>query len=83
MESYTPRGVCSKKFEFEIDGEGKLTALHIDGGCDGNLKAISALIVGMDAREAADRMRGIRCGLKKTSCPDQLAKAIDAALEPR
>ena len=54
--------------------------VQILGGCNGNLQGISALVRGMKAEDAIERMRGIRCGMKNTSCPDQLAKALEEAL---
>lgn len=77
--TYRPRGVCSQRMEIELDGA-VIRSVQITGGCDGNLQGISKLVAGMDAREAAARMKGIRCGRKSTSCPDQLAQALEAAL---
>ena len=73
--SYRPRGVCSRLMEIEIE-DGKIRDVSVTGGCDGNLKGISKLLVGMDVDEAIARMKGIRCGFKNTSCPDQLAIAL-------
>lgn len=73
--SYRPRGVCSQKFEIEIE-DGLIKKVEVTGGCDGNLQGISRLLVGMKPAEAAARLEGIRCGMKDTSCPDQLAKAL-------
>ena len=73
--SYRPRGVCSRLMEIEIE-DGKIREVSVTGGCDGNLKGISKLLVGMDVDEAIARMKGIRCGFKNTSCPDQLAIAL-------
>lgn len=73
--TYTPRGVCSRQFEIEIDG-GKIASVKILGGCAGNTQGVSRLLVGMDVDEAISRLEGIRCGFKPTSCPDQLAKAL-------
>ena len=73
--SYRPRGVCSQKMDFELE-DGKILSVRVTGGCDGNLKGISQLLVGMDIDEAIRRMEGIRCGFKPTSCPDQMAKAL-------
>ncbi len=78
--SYTPRGVCSRQIEFSIE-DGKLCDVRFTGGCDGNLKAISMLVEGPDAREIADLFRGNTCGRRPTSCADQFATAIDLALE--
>ena len=73
--SYRPRGVCSRLMEIEIEDD-KIRDVKVTGGCDGNLKGISRLLVGMDVDEAIARMKGIRCGFKNTSCPDQLAIAL-------
>ncbi len=74
--AYRPSGVCPSHITFDVDDEGCLRNVQFTGGCNGNLKGISALVEGMKASEAADRLEGIRCGFKSTSCPDQLAKAI-------
>jgi uncharacterized protein (TIGR03905 family) len=76
---YTPEGVCSQLIEFDIE-DGKLYNLRFTNGCPGNLKAISKLLEGADARWAADTLRGNTCGNKLTSCADQLAQAIEQAL---
>lgn len=72
---YKPRGVCSQLMTVEVE-DGKVMKVEVEGGCSGNLQGISRLIVGMDVSEAIDRMEGIRCGRKPTSCPDQLSKAL-------
>ena len=74
-------GVCSRTVSFDIDGEGRVHNVEFVGGCNGNLQGISRLVVGMDAQEAIRRMRGIQCGFKPTSCPDQLATALEQALQ--
>ena len=73
--TYKPRGVCSRLMEIEIE-DGKIASVQVTGGCDGNLKGIASLLRGMSVDEAIQRMEGIRCGFKATSCPDQLAKAL-------
>ena len=73
--SYRPRGVCSRLMEIEIEDD-KIRDVKVTGGCDGNLKGISKLLVGMNVDDAIERMQGIRCGFKNTSCPDQLACAL-------
>lgn len=78
--TYTPRGTCSRKMIVELDGD-VIQSVKVEGGCDGNLKGISSLVVGMNARDAIARMKGIRCGFKNTSCPDQLAQALEEALQ--
>ena len=72
---YTPRGVCSRKMEIDVE-DGVIRAVRVLGGCSGNLQGLSALLRGMTVDEAVARMEGIRCGMKPTSCPDQLAKAL-------
>lgn len=76
---YQPRGVCSQKFDIEVD-DGIIQSVQIYGGCSGNLQGISRLVEGMKVEDAIAKMEGIRCGFKATSCPDQLAKALKAAL---
>lgn len=75
---YTPRGVCSRKMIIEIEDD-IVTDLQVIGGCNGNLQGISALVKGMHVDEVIERLEGIGCGMKETSCPDQLAKALIAA----
>ena len=77
--SFNPRGVCSIKIDFDVE-DGKIYNLQYIGGCNGNLKAIGRLVEGKDAKEIADILRGNTCGMKGTSCADQLAKAIDQYL---
>ncbi len=76
---YRPKGVCSRQIDFEIK-DNKVTDVKFVGGCNGNLQGISRLIEGMDVHEAITRIEGITCGLKSTSCPDQLAKALKEAV---
>ncbi len=78
--SYTPRMVCSREINFSIEN-GKLHDVRFTGGCDGNLKAIGKLLEGRDAASAAQLLRGNDCLGRGTSCADQLARAIDEALE--
>lgn len=77
--TYTPQGTCSRQMEFDIDDEGRVRNLRVIGGCNGNLQGIAALVEGAKADEVAERLAGIRCGAKPTSCPDQLACAIRQA----
>ncbi len=72
---FTPSGVCSQKITFELDGD-VVKNVKFTGGCNGNLKGIGALVEGMKKDEVIERLSGIRCGFKRTSCPDQLAKAL-------
>lgn len=76
--SYKTKGVCSNTIQFEIENN-ILTNVSYQGGCHGNLQGISALVEGMDVDEVINRVKGIRCGYKDTSCPDQLANALEAA----
>lgn len=80
MYQYNTQGVCSKCIYFDIEN-GKLTNVSYLGGCNGNLKGISSLVEGMDIDEVIRRLEGTTCGNKKTSCPDQLAKALKAYKE--
>ena len=75
MNTYKTRGVCSREIRFDIDGN-TIKTVQFVGGCSGNTQGIAALIVGMDIDDAIARLSGIRCGLKQTSCPDQLARAL-------
>ena len=81
MKNYTfnTKGTCSTQIDFALD-EGRLKDVAFTGGCNGNLKAISSLVDGMRAEDVIDRLAGITCGFKKTSCGDQLAQALKAAL---
>lgn len=72
---YKTKGTCSRAIFFDIE-EGKLRNVQYIGGCNGNLKGIGALVEGMDVQEAISRLEGIKCGMKNTSCPDQLAQAL-------
>lgn len=73
---YTTKGVCATGVQFDIE-DNKLKNIIFIGGCDGNHKGLSALAEGMSLDEARQRLKGITCGFRKTSCPDQLSKAID------
>ena len=75
--SYKTSGVCSREIIFEVE-DNKVKNVQFIGGCNGNLKGISALVEGQDMDEIISRVEGIRCGSKCTSCPDQLAEALKA-----
>lgn len=75
--TYRPRGVCSQLMEIETEN-GVLKRFTVMGGCDGNLQGIARLVEGMPVDEVIQRLEGIRCGFKDTSCPDQLARALKA-----
>lgn len=77
--TYKPKGVCSRKFTIEVK-DGVVQSMEAVGGCSGNLQGLSALLRGMKVEEAIKRMEGIRCGMKATSCPDQIAQALKTAL---
>ena len=72
---YTPSGVCSRRFLFELE-DGKIVSLQVEGGCNGNLKGIASLIKGREITEVIGLLEGIECGFKPTSCPDQIARAL-------
>lgn len=78
--TYKPRGVCSTLMEVETEN-GKVTKVVVKGGCSGNSQGVSRLIVGMEVQEAIERLDGIKCGFKSTSCPDQLAQALKKCIE--
>ena len=78
--TYKTKGTCSREIVFEVE-EGKVKNVQFFGGCNGNLKGIAALVEGMSIDEVIARVEGITCGMKSTSCPDQLAQALKAAKE--
>ncbi len=75
---YTPSGVCSRGIRFDIE-DGIVKNIRFSGGCAGNTQGVAALAEGMTTEEIINRLSGIRCGFKGTSCPDQLAKAVAQA----
>ena len=79
---YNTKGTCSQKIFFDIE-DGKVKNVEFVSGCNGNLQGIGRLVEGMDVQEVIDRISGIRCGMKPTSCPDQLATALKKALEEK
>ncbi len=78
--NYTPRGVCSKNIHVVIE-DGVIQQVEFTGGCSGNTQGVAALAKGMKVKDYIARCKGIRCGMKPTSCPDQLALALAQALE--
>ena len=76
---YKTKGTCSQRILFEIE-DGKVKNVQFIGGCNGNLQGISKLVEGMEVEEVIHKIKGIRCGMKPTSCPDQLATALSEAL---
>lgn len=77
---YKTKGVCSNEMHFEIE-DNIVKNLTVIGGCNGNLQGMSALVEGMEVDEVIRRLKGIRCGMKDTSCPDQFSRALEAAKE--
>ena len=78
MYEYKTSGTCSRSILFDIE-DGKVKNVQFIGGCNGNLKGIAALVEGMDVDTVIERVQGVTCGMKQTSCPDQLAQALIAA----
>ena len=76
--TYKTSGTCSTSINFDINGD-VISNVSFTGGCNGNLQGLSKLVENMDAQEVIDRLNGIKCGFKPTSCPDQLSKAIAKA----
>ena len=77
--TYTPTGVCSRQILFEVENDIVKDVSYV-GGCNGNLKGISALVKGMSVEDVISRLKGVDCGGKGTSCPDQLARALELSL---
>ncbi len=75
--NYTTQGVCSRKIEIIIDDNDVIQSVSFIGGCHGNTQGIANLVVGMKVDEVIKRLKNIRCGFKTTSCPDQLATALE------
>ena len=78
MYQYKTKGTCSQMIYFDLE-DGKVRNVQFLGGCNGNLKGIGKLVEGMDVDEVIARTEGIKCGMKSTSCPDQLAQALKEA----
>ena len=76
---YRTQGTCSRAIDFDLE-DGKVLHVNFDGGCSGNTQGVAKLVEGMDAKALVSTLKGIRCGWKETSCPDQLAKAVEEAL---
>lgn len=76
---YMTKGTCSSAIDIEIK-DGVIDSVKFTGGCNGNLQGIAALVKGMAPEEAISRLKGIRCGFKSTSCPDQLARALESMI---
>lgn len=78
MHSYTPRGVCSRQIDVEVNDD-TVESVQFTGGCDGNLKAISKLVAGMKVDDVAALLEGNTCGRRSTSCADQMVRALREA----
>ena len=74
--TYKTKGTCARSISFDKDENDRITNISFEGGCNGNLKAISKLCDGMTAQEISDKLKGNICGFKNTSCADQLALAV-------
>ena len=74
--TYRTQGVCSRAIEIDVENE-IIQKVTFHGGCAGNTQGVAALLIGMNVNDAIQRLSGIRCGFKSTSCPDQLSKALD------
>ena len=77
--NYTPKGVCANHFTIDVEN-GVIQSVKIDGGCPGNTVGVSRLLKGMKVEDAIARLEGIRCLVKPTSCPDQVAQALKTVL---
>ena len=78
--SYPNKGTCSKETHIVLNDDHTIASMEVIGGCNGNLQGIAALVEGQPAEDVIQKLRGINCNGKGTSCPDQLAKAIDEVL---
>ncbi len=77
---YKTSGVCSRMIHLELDGD-TVKSVEFEGGCNGNTQGVASLVRGMKATDAIERLKGIKCGFRPTSCPDQLAQALEIALK--
>lgn len=77
---YIPRGVCSRAIDIEVE-DGVVQSVKFTGGCNGNTQGVAALVAGMRVEDAISRLKGINCNGKGTSCPDQLARALESMKE--
>lgn len=73
--TFIPSGVCSRQYDIDYE-DNKIVSIRVIGGCNGNLQGISSLLKGMDIDEAISKLEGIKCGMRPTSCPDQISKAL-------
>ncbi len=77
---YKTKGVCATKISYELDGT-KIKSVNFEDGCPGNLFGISKIVEGMEATDVIKKFKGVKCGRKSTSCPDQLAKALEQGMK--
>ena len=77
--SYTPKGVCSRKIDIEVEGD-IIKSVKFTGGCNGNTQGVAKLCEGMKVQDVISRLEGLNCNGRGTSCPDQLAKALKQAI---
>ena len=82
VDTYRPQGVCSREMKIYYEN-GIIQDFEVVGGCNGNLKGVGALVKGMKLEDVKNRLQGIKCGFRNTSCPDQLSKAIDEILSKK
>lgn len=78
--TFAVHGTCSREMTVELDEQNVIGELQVVGGCNGNLKGMASLVKGMKAEEAISRLKGIECGTKGTSCPDQFARGLEQIL---
>ena len=78
--TYYTNGTCSSRIDLTVDENHIIQDVRFTGGCNGNLQGVSRLVTGMKAEDAIEKLEGIRCGFKQTSCPDQLSKALKEAI---
>lgn len=78
--TFRPQGTCSQEMRVQLSEDNVIEKLEVLGGCSGNLQGIAVLVQGMPAQEAIQKLKGIRCGFKPTSCPDQLARGLEREL---
>ncbi len=76
---FVPKGVCSRKIYIDIEGE-VIKDVRFEGGCAGNTRGLSEMVKGLNAKDVIKKLKGITCGIKPTSCPDQLAKSLEEIL---
>ena len=80
---YNTQGTCSKQIIIDVDDNGTIENVTFIGGCNGNTKGISSLVKGMKIEEVIEKLQGIQCGFRPTSCPDQLATALKQIIEKK